>query len=59
VRRAYFPPNEKNGEIDESPLLQKRCHTTSSRRPLMAVAKAEGSVDIFEWELEQVSYGFV
>jgi len=37
----------------------KWCHTTSSRRPLMAVAKADGSVDLFEWELEQVSYGFV
>ena len=24
----------------------------------MAVAKADGSVDLFEWELEQVSYGF-
>jgi len=24
----------------------------------MAVATAEGSVDLFEWELEQVSYGF-
>lgn len=24
----------------------------------MAVAKAEGNVDLFEWELEQVSYGF-
>lgn len=33
----------------------KWCHTMSSRRPLMAVAKAEGGVDLFEWELEQVS----
>ena len=31
----------------------------SSRRPLLAVATAEGSVDLFEWELEQVSYGFL
>jgi hypothetical protein len=57
VRETFFPPG-KNGEI-EAPLNQTRCHTTSSRRPLMAVAKAEGSVDLFEWEHEQVSYGFV
>ena len=33
-----------------------RCHTTSSRRPLLAVADAEGSVNLFEWDFEQVSY---
>jgi len=33
-----------------------RCHTTPSRRPIIAVASAEGSVDLFEWEFEQVSY---
>ncbi|KAI9512577.1 WD-40 repeat-containing protein, partial [Russula earlei] len=31
----------------------KWCHTTPSRRPLIAVACAEGCVDLFEWELEQ------
>jgi hypothetical protein len=33
-----------------------RCHTTLNRRPLIAVADAEGSVNLFEWDLEQVSY---
>ena len=28
----------------------------SSRQPLLAVADAEGSVNVFEWDLEQVSY---
>lgn len=33
-----------------------RCHTTQSRRPLLAVADAEGGVNMFEWDPEQVSY---
>jgi len=33
-----------------------RCHTTPSRRPLLAVADAEGGVNLFEWDFEQVSY---
>ncbi|KAI0257145.1 WD-40 repeat-containing protein [Lactifluus subvellereus] len=31
----------------------KWCHTTPSRQPLLAVADAEGCVNLFEWELEQ------
>jgi len=31
----------------------KWCHTTPSRQPLIAVAGAEGSVDLFEWDFEQ------
>lgn len=33
-----------------------RCHTTPGRRPLLAVADAEGGVNLFEWDFEQVSY---
>lgn len=44
-------------EIWSGPSPFLRCHTPPSRRPLIAVAGAEGSVDLFEWELEQVSYG--
>jgi len=31
----------------------KWCHTTPSRQPLIAVAEAEGIMDLFEWDLEQ------
>ncbi|KAI0275060.1 WD-40 repeat-containing protein [Gloeopeniophorella convolvens] len=31
----------------------KWCHTTQGRRPLLAVADAEGCIDIFEWDIEQ------
>jgi hypothetical protein len=55
--KRNFLPSGENGEIEPCPRI--RCHTTSNRRPLMAVAKADGSVDLFEWELEQVSYGFI
>jgi hypothetical protein len=36
--------------------IAPRCHTTPSRRPLLAVADAEGGVNLFEWDFEQVSY---
>jgi len=36
----------------------KWCHTTPSRQPLIAVAGAEGSVDLFEWDFEQVSNNY-
>jgi hypothetical protein len=58
VRDKLFSfPLARTGRLMRPP-PHIRCHTTPSRRPLMAVAKAEGSVDLFEWELEQVSYGF-
>ena len=45
-----FPPPV--GSIRER--IVPRCHTTPSRRPLIAVADSEGNVNLFEWDFEQV-----
>ena len=34
----------------------RRCHTEQNRQPLLAVADAEGNMNLFEWSLQQVSY---
>jgi len=44
-------PSHAAGFMKDGTVL--RCHTTPSRRPLLAVAEAEGGVNLFEWDFEQ------